>query len=178
MPTVRPGVIARLTPHSGILGCINDHDGSGFIHALLEAYHPAYAREQSDHYRTHLAKSVRIGALPAILQARYGSKPLCAKGCTESRSLFNQAVAYGSPLPGTLLRDYAEYLGVAYRLHDADLQLIEEYSPEGRQRITPCHIVMAAEDEYHLIVRLFPSKRGDKQGTVRFRVLDDTLSAD
>ncbi len=174
MPLVRPGVVSKVSDKGGILGCINEHDGSGYLHALLEAYHPGYSRLRSDHYRTNLAKSVRIGALPSLLRARYGTDPLCKEGCAEARTLFNSAVAYGSPLPGVLLRDYAQYLGVPYRLYDANMQLTEEYDPPGK-RITPCHIIAVSEEEYHLVVRLLPSKRGDKENTVRYKVLDESL---
>lgn len=183
MPIVKPGVFMPLEGNSGILGCINEHDGSGFIHALLETYHPAYARLLSDQYRTHLAKSVRIGALPSILRTRFGSNPLCADGCREARSLFNRAIAYGSPLPQTLLADYAKYLGVSYRLFDADLFMIEEFTPpdsdvqvrQGNEKT--CNIITTADDEYHLLVDVIPSKRGDPEGFVRFRAqLDAKLS--
>lgn len=171
MPTVRPGVVAKLSDKAGILGCINEHDGTGFIHALLEAYHPGYAAMKSDHYRTNLAKSVRIGALPDVLRARYGTDPLCKQGCNEARILFSQAVAYGSPLPAPLLKTYAEYLGTPYRLYDANFKLIEQHVPRD-SKVTPCSIVMTNEDEYHLLIRIVPSKRGDKENTVRFRVLE------
>lgn len=173
MPTVMPGIVTPLSPDSGILGCINEHDGSGFVHALLEACHPAYSQLRSEHYRTHLAKSVRIGALPTILRDRYGADPLSSQRSSESKAVFNQAVAYGSPIPSILLRNYAEYLGVSYRLYDADLELMSEYeAPSGK---TPCHIIATTEDEYHLIVRLLPRRRGDKNGSVQFRVFDPSL---
>lgn len=167
MLTVQPGVVSLLNSGDiGILGCINKHDGSGFIHALLEAYHPAYAKLNSQHYRTHLAKSIRIGALPAVLRSRYGSEPLCANGCLEARSLFNSAIAYGSPLPSELMRDYAQYLGVAYKLYDASLDLTEEYFPQSYDK-KPCHIVMLSDNEYHLLVKIVSSQKGK----VRYEIL-------
>lgn len=174
MPTVRPGVVAKLSDTAGILGCINEHDGTGFIHALLEAYHPGYTRMKSDHYRTNLAKSIRIGALPHVLRSRYGTDPLCKEGCNEARILFGKAIAYGSPLPSALLKNYAEYLGTPYRLYDANFELIEEFDTED-SKVTPCTIMMTNDDEYHLIVRLIPSKRGDKENTVRYRVLERVI---
>ncbi len=170
MPTVRPGVVAKISEKGGILGCINEHDGSGFIHALLEAYHPGYSRLQNDNYRSNLAKSVRIGALPEILRTRYGVDPLCPQGCAEARLLFNKAIAFGSPVPPVLFRSYAQYLGVPYRLYDANFVLRDQYDPPGKVT-TSCHIIAASEDEYHLIVRLLPSRRGDPKGVVRYRIL-------
>jgi hypothetical protein len=174
MPTVRPGVVAKISETGGILGCINEHDGTGFIHALLQSYHPGYSRMKSDQYRTNLAKSVRIGALPAVLRARYGSDPLCKEGCSEARAVFGQAVSYGSPLPPLLMKHYAEYLGTPYRLYDSNFQLIEEYEVPEHASV-PCNIITTDEDEYHLVVRLAASKRGDKEGTVRFKILDESL---
>lgn len=167
MPTVQPGVILKVSDSEGILGCINDHDGSGYLHALLEAYHPGYAKINSAYYRTNLAKSVRIGALPAILRSRYGSDPLCREGCTEARTLFNKSVAYGSPLPEVLLQDYAKYLGVPYKLYDAEFNLIEEYDPPGK-KISPCRIISTTEDEYHLVVKILPQKGKD---SLKYQVL-------
>ena len=170
MPTIRPSVISILPNRRdvGILGCINEHDGTGFLHALLWAYHPGYSRQISPYYRVHLAKSIRIGALPSILRQRYGDRPLCAAGCAESRSLFNKAIAYGSPLPEELNQDYAKFLGASYRLYDADLRLIESYnSPTAR---VPCHIIMTNEDEYHLLVRV--AKR-DSEDAINFKILDN-----
>jgi hypothetical protein len=171
MPTVKPGVIFKLSPTVGILGCINEHDGSGYLHALLEAFHPGYARLRSDHYRTHLAKSVRIGAVPFVLRARYGADPLCTEGCADARMQFNKAMAFGSDLPEVLLKNYAEFLRVPYQLHDANLKVIDEYFPPGKNT-TPCHIIMTTEDEYHLLVRLIPSAKGD---VIKFRVLDSAI---
>lgn len=167
MPTVQPGVIVKITDKEGILGCINEHDGSGYLHALLEAYHPGYARLQSSYYRTNLAKSIRIGALPTILRTRYGSDPLCREGCTEARTLFNKSIAFGSPLPEVLLQDYAQYLGVPYQLYDADFKLIEEYNPPGK-KIAPCRIISTTEDEYHLVVKILSQK---SPGSVKYQIL-------
>jgi len=174
MPTVKAGVVSRISDSQGILGCINEHDGSGYIHAMLEAFHPSYSRTENAHYRTNLAKSVRIGALPSVLRSRYGSDPLCAKGCSEARAVFNLAIAFGSPLPAILMHNYADYLGVAYRLYNAELQVIDDFLTTSTG-ITPksvCNIIATTDDEYHLLVKILPSKRGDSEDRVRFTVLD------
>lgn len=197
MPTLEPNTVILLSPvddyhqdgtrqstglrRIAILGCINEHDGSGFIHAMLHACHPAYAQISSPYYRTHLAKSVRIGALPSVLRILREE----GIGRADEMLIFNTAIAYGSPLPIKLLRPYAEYLGVRYRLYNAALELIEESEAVNTDREAKkqssssyCNIIMTADDEYHLLVRTVPSVRGDKPGSVRFRALNSNLTDD
>jgi hypothetical protein len=172
MPTVKAGSIKVIPDHKkfGILGCINEHDGTGFLHAILLAYHPGYSMYKSEYYRTNLVKSVRIGALPEILKTRYGTDTtLSPAAAEESHRLFGQALAYGSSLPETLNRDYAAYLGVSYRLVDADISIIDEYYAPGAK--THCDIFTPTDDEYHLIVKFKSSKSEDKPNDRRFQIL-------
>lgn len=198
MQYVKAGTVKLIDESYGILGCINENDGGGYIHALLNSYHPGYSQINQANYRIHLAKSIRIGALPKILKEYYGTDSLYVKEAdtkkgflrrpgeyvseqkrkdNESKLLFSLSVSHGTSLPDFMLPYYADFLKVPYVLHDANLNVIDyKELPEGREYIEPCHIVKVTDSEYHLLVKLILSQQDDRVGTIRYKILDKDIS--
>ena len=173
---VEHGDIKYLDENLAILGCYNQEDGSGYIHCLLESFHPTYVKTRSGNYRIYLAKSIRLGAIPEIIKENYKPEDLTKYRPGQRNfyienpySVYTNASSYGSPLRPELLHYYANYLGVSYRLFDANFDLIQQFKVEG---CPYTNIFKPSDDEYHLIVRLRRSKRDDPPNTVRYSITD------
>lgn len=165
---MQPGDVKFLSKDLAILGCYNEEDGSGYLHCLLESFHPTYIRMRNGNYRIYLAKSLRLGAIPEIIKTNYKiqdlytheSKSTNKFSIDDPYSVYENASQYGVNLNPQLLKYYAKYMRVSYALYNTDLDLIEDYIDDS----TDCpqtSIIKFSDEEYHLLIRVLKSPDKD-----------------
>ncbi len=180
---LQPGDVKFLSNNLAILGCYNEEDGSGYLHCLLESFHPTYSRMRNGNYRIYLAKSLRLGAIPEIIKTNYRVEDLFYyySDKTSGKRIFSiddpyavyqNASQYGVTLKPELLKLYAQFLRVSYRLFNVDLDLVEEYIDEDTQ-CPPTNIIKFSDEEYHLLIK--PRGLRENSTKLRYSVLDTVV---
>lgn len=156
---LEPGDVKYLDNNIAVLGCYNKEDGSGYIHCILQTFHPTYSRMKNGNYRIYLAKAVRLGAIPEIIRTNFKVDDLKKYrqekyfSINNPYTVYKNASEYGVSLRPELLKMYAKYLKISYRVFDANLDVIDQYYSE-ENKCPYMNVLKTSDNEYHLLVRM------------------------